>query len=202
MPEIKAAGNLKDPVKIAADIEDKKAKFYDQAALNPLTAKVCAVGVWEVGKASPVLHHSKDEKDLITVFSNLCVGNVSGVPEIEIITFNGISFDIPFLCRRALKYGKNLFPWFFGIDGSLSRNAPLIDLAAIWDCRRKDYVSLNELSIHLGNGTKTKSKELFWQTLKRDVKEAEAYLTHDLSLTYENAKSMGLINDPPERTGT
>ena len=197
MPEIKASGVLKDPVKIAADIEDKKQKFYDQAALSALTASVCAIGVWEVGKKAPALYHTaqgKTEADLITVFSNLTISSLEhGRPEIEVITFNGHSFDVPFLCRRGLKYGRNMFPNFFNQDGSLDRSAPLVDLAAIWDCRRKDYISLNDMSMFLGTGSKPKSKELFWQMLKRDVAEAESYLTRDLELTLLNAQRMGLL---------
>ena len=45
MPEFEAQGNLKDPVKIAANIEQKRADWFDKAALNAETGRVLAIGV-------------------------------------------------------------------------------------------------------------------------------------------------------------
>jgi hypothetical protein len=92
-----------------------------------------------------------------------------------------------------LKYGKNLFTKFFRTDGGFAYDAGSIDLAAMWDCRRKDYTSLKELALHLGVGDKDKSEELFYQTYERDPEAAKAYLRNDLLLTKKIAEKWQLI---------
>ena len=56
MPEFTARGNLKDEAKIKADIEEKRNKFFDNAALDPFTGRVCAIGM---------LHHEGEKPELI-----------------------------------------------------------------------------------------------------------------------------------------
>jgi len=187
VPEFKADSRLKDPVKIAEDLLSKESAFYTKATLNALTSKVCAIGIWDVSQPEPQLLCGGDEEKLISTFGDLLKDKS------KFITFNGAGFDIPFLCRRGLKYGKDFFSKFFRIDGGLSYDAPLIDLAAMWDCRRKDYTSLNELALHLGVGSKEKGEELFYQTWNRDQAEAKAYLRNDLDLTKKIAKKWGII---------
>jgi hypothetical protein len=51
LPEPKAAGNIKDPAKIAANIAEKKAAQREAAALDPLTGRVCCYAM--VGTKAP-----------------------------------------------------------------------------------------------------------------------------------------------------
>lgn len=44
-PEPKAPGNLKDPAKIAAAIEEKKRDLIESAALDPDYGKVLSIGL-------------------------------------------------------------------------------------------------------------------------------------------------------------
>jgi DNA polymerase elongation subunit (family B) len=198
IPEFKADSRLKDPVKVAEDLRSKEASFYDKCTLSALTSKVCAIGIWEIGKEEPELYCGMSEEKLINIFSDLLVyfDGADGMPggrAYNIITFNGNNFDIPFLCRRGLKYGKNLFTKFFRTDGGFAYDSGSIDLAAMWDCRRKDYTSLKELALHLGVGDKDKSEELFYQTYERDPEAAKAYLRNDLLLTKKIAEKWQLI---------
>jgi hypothetical protein len=196
LPEFKADSRLKDPIKIAEDIKAKEASFYEKATLSPLTSEVCALGVWEVGKDEPELYCGTPEEKLINIFSDLLVysDDSTAVRQYDIITFNGNNFDIPFLCRRALKYGKNLFSKFFRTDGGLAYDSGLLDLAAMWDCRRRDFTSLRELALHLGVGDKDKKGgELYYQTYSRDPEAAKRYLHNDLLLTKSVAQKWGII---------
>ena len=193
-PDFKADTRLKDPIKIAEDLKNKREKFISSAALNPLTASICAIGIWDISKTQPDLHHSVPEKNIIEKFLELI--KEENLSRTKFITFNGMNFDIPFICRRALLYGNDIFPTFYRIDGGFKilDKAPIfIDLAAIWDCRRKDYISLNDLAIYMRVGKKTHEGELFHQLLSKNRVEAEQYLTNDLMLTKGIAEKWGLI---------
>lgn len=193
-PEFKADSRLKDPVKIAEDIKSKQEKFKTNAALSSLTASICAIGIWDTSKAEPDMYYDTSEKSIIEKFIDLL--DEKNLTRTRLVTFNGMNFDIPFICRRALLYGKDLFPIFYRIDGGFKilDKAPIfIDLAAIWDCRRKDYISLNDMAIYFGVGKKTNDGELFYQMLARDKKVAEAYLKNDLDMTKKIAEKWGLI---------
>jgi DNA polymerase elongation subunit (family B) len=187
-PEFKADSRLKDPVKIAEDLKSKEAAFFDKAALSALTSSVFALGVWEVGKNQPVIHCNNDEKVVIAEFNKLIQAK-----DFKLVTFNGNSFDIPFLCRRGLKHGFNFFKKFYKNDGGMNYDAPLIDIAAMWDCRAKTYPSLNDIAVFFGVGGKSKSEELFYQVWEKDQAAATKYLYNDLDLTKKIAETWGVI---------
>ncbi len=184
-PEFKADARLKDPVKVAEDLASKEAQFVQKAALSAFTGEVCAIGLWDTNKAEPELHCGKTEAELIEVFSKVVEEGK------RLVTFNGLGFDLPFLARRGLLYGKNFFREFYRPDGSLDGSHKIVDLAAIWDCRQRSYPSLHELSLHLGVGSKPKGEELYYQTWERDQEEAKTYLRNDLRLTLECARRFG-----------
>lgn len=184
-PEFRAAGNLKDPAKIIEDIAKKEAKYLEDAALSALTASICAIGLWEVGKDKPVCYLG-NEKDF---FPEVC--KLLADPSCHTITFGGSYFDYPFLCRRALLYGFNLFGVFFNETGYM--NSYHSDISRTWDCGRKEYTSLKEIARHLGVGDKEGSGEFFYKTLREDKVQAEKYLVNDLTLTKKIAEKLFLI---------
>jgi len=193
-PEFKADTRLKDPIKIAEDIKNKKEKFIANAALNPLTSYICALGIWEISQNQPELYISTNEKNIIEAFLELI--KEENLTRTRLVTFNGMNFDIPFLCRRGLLYGYDMFPTFYRMDGGFKilDKAPIfIDLAAIWDCRRKDYISLNDLAIYMKVGKKNKNEDLFYQLLEKNKDIAKEYLINDLRLTKAIAEKWGLI---------
>ena len=74
MPEFTARANLKDEAKIKADIEDKRNKYFDKAALDPFTGRVCAIGLLQHEGDKPELIHyngnPKYEHSILTKFWN------------------------------------------------------------------------------------------------------------------------------------
>ena len=100
LPDPKPAANLKDPVKIAADIEDKKAERLAMAALDPDIATIKAISLTS-GKLSDalVLIVDKDhtEKEVITEFWKRFTGRSCG--------YNILGFDWPFILRRSFDLG-------------------------------------------------------------------------------------------------
>ncbi len=106
IPEPKAHGTLKDPVKIAADIEKKKAEAVGKMGLDPNFGRICVIGYAERidGEISTSDHHLEEatdeaERELLAAFWEKAkmLGRLG--------TFNGAGFDIPFLMRRSWLLG-------------------------------------------------------------------------------------------------
>ena len=196
LADIQAASNLKDPIKIAEDIRKKREKFVEDSALHAMRAEICAIGYRRYrvgyGKTERVedMLVVEDEEALIKKLPSIFSNTVE-----KTISFNGHNFDIPFICRRALKYGINLFPYFFNDLGRVSAGKH-IDLAQIWDCSKKDYISLRRIAKHLAIGEKPETSVLFYQLLEVGKREeALEYLKNDLDLTEKFAQKLGYLGD-------
>lgn len=133
-PEPKAPGNLKDPAKIAAAIEEKKRDLIESAALDPDYGKVLSIGM-SYGDNEPISVFAAGEpvgaSDVITMTeSNLirmfwqffedCRGNCVG--------YNILSFDLPFLMARSMYLGVKI-PYIPNL--ARFRVEPITDLYAI-----------------------------------------------------------------------
>ena len=152
-PEPKAPGNLKDPLKVAAAIEEKKRDLIDSAALDPDYGKVLSIGlsygdgdpisVWVVGETFgpqpepiPVLDETGEVTQYITPPPHL----LSEYELIEIfwlhfadcrgncVGYNILSFDLPFLMARSMYLGVKI-PYLPIL--AKFRTEPVTDLYAI-----------------------------------------------------------------------
>ena len=106
-PEVKL-GNVKDPDKIAAKIEEAKAAQVEKAALNPLTARIASYAIvgetgGERSEYCEVIDAEADDEGEIRIVQS--VMDVLGGEETRLITWNGIGFDLPMLYRRAMILG-------------------------------------------------------------------------------------------------
>lgn len=103
--EIKA-GNLKDPAKIAEKEKAAKQEQIEKMALSPLYGRICAfVAIDERDNViADCLEEETDEAEsylIEKVFRKILNGH-------RIITYNGTSFDLPFLYRRAVILGIDI----------------------------------------------------------------------------------------------
>ena len=100
---------IKDPAKIEANIDAKRQKLRDGAALDPLTGRVCAVAY--VGLHDGALLDYVDVIDAATdaAETEIVQGIMTmlGKPEARIITWGGIGFDLPYIYKRAMVLGVN-----------------------------------------------------------------------------------------------
>lgn len=102
LPEIKPNGSLKDPAKIAADIEGKKKKQIADMGLDPMMNMICCAG-WCSERGSGCLSIGTDtheaEKKLLIDFWDL-------LSEYDyFITFNGRSFDLRCMLLHGITHG-------------------------------------------------------------------------------------------------
>lgn len=139
-PEPKVSlGNLKDPAKIAAKIEETKESLLAKAALDPHLARVvmvatatphqqpdrCTVNAITIGNPEHYLTATKDNLDrdeafLINTTWQLILQPVQ--TDQRFATFNGKSFDLPFLLRRSLILGVPVPQILSPRDDGLSGN--------------------------------------------------------------------------------
>jgi hypothetical protein len=208
-------GNLKDPAKIAAKIEEARqehqqavASYADDcakgeaehwkqvreaAALNPVTGRVLVIGVKSAGGAERFI--SGDEPDILSAWwSRWEKLTDSGA---RWLSCNGRDFDLPYICRRSWINGVSVPGSAY--DGRYWHNS-FIDVRQRWllgqryaDCES----SLNHIARVLGVGEKLPGDigARFGQVWREDRELALSYLRRDLDLTLSIAKRIGVIRE-------
>lgn len=185
MPEFTARANLKDEAKIKADIEEKRNKFFDNAALDPFTGRVCAIGMLKhEGDISELIHYKGDETREIDILKRFWHHYVN--TDESYVGFNIHNFDLPYMVKRSYVYNLVL-PSNIYHSGNVRRwNARFIDLMDYWRLSvYTDRISLKNFAIHCGIKPKESKGHLFHELIsgnERDVKEAEEYLLYDCEL--------------------
>lgn len=185
MPEFKAAGNLKDPVKIAESINAKKLAYLDEAALSAITGRLLVIGVVVDGKFLAL--EDEDESNLLGTFWDLAT-NARGTA--RMVGFNTHLFDLPFMVRRSWKHGVKIPE---GIRPGRYWTDDQIDLRNVWQLGDKQAEgSLDAIAKHFGVGAKNGNGKDFATLWKADKATALKYLENDLQLLVSVAKRMGV----------
>lgn len=192
-PTFEPPGNLKDPTKIAAAIEEKRAAWYERAALSPLTGRILAIGY-----SDGIVHgaeHSADEGAMIGGFFAR-VGPLAPKRE-QLVGWNIHDFDLPFICRRALVHGLSIPPALLPTGHSrFFWPSWLIDLRAIWGFGEHQPAGSLEVvcrTLGLGqkNGDGADFARLYFGTPEERA-QALSYLANDLALTAKLAARLGV----------
>lgn len=96
---VEAPANYKDPVKIAAYVEDKRMRQVLEAGLDLDLCEIAAIGWWwsdgQRHHEGCVSRQTESESELLQDFWNVAAGS-------ELIGFNCLHFDLPVLLRRSL----------------------------------------------------------------------------------------------------
>jgi len=185
LPEVKAAGNLKDPAKITADIESKKKKQIMEMALSPLTNMICCAG-WcdNLGTGSILLKEEspEGEKALLEEFWEV----LSKYD--HFVTYNGRSFDlrcmllhgIPHSIRPAVNIDKGRY-------NKASGNHTDLRLILAGDDKfapgKLDFFAQKFLGEQKTEGIDGAMVGDYWEMGLND--DIAAYCEQDASLTYQ-----------------
>lgn len=188
---VKAARNLKDPEKIAADIAEKTAKQADEFGLDPDCNRIVAIGVHVVGRAEPDVFLMKDEFEERQHLIKLRDLYYS-VPDVRLVTFNGFRFDLPVLMRRAMYLDVPKFP-ILNIDRyrsehidlwqKLSYNGAISAHSLKFYAKRMGFTTLDKVD---GSQIAQLVKEERWQ-------EIHDHCLSDIGLTHALANRLGLL---------
>ena len=186
-------GNLKDPDKIAAKIAEAaanhRADFFNDAALDPLTGRVVAVGLLHQDSGEFVVIGHDDEARTLREFWDVCLGDMGRIH--QMVGFNTWQFDLPFLFRRSWKHRV---PVPLGLRRGRYWAEQLIDLREIWQLGdRQARGSLDAVAKHLGVGAKNGDGHNFAKLWQSDRAQAVAYLRNDVELTRKVAEVMGVF---------
>lgn len=188
MPEFEAPANYSDPKKIAAAIEDKKQAFFDRAALNARTAQILVVGTMdEAGNFGTI---EGNERDLLKAFWE------TWAMADKLVGFCVRSFDIPMLAKRSFILGVPV-PMDLMDGRYISHKVICLQERFTLFSRDTAGESLDAVSKAFGLPGKNGSGKDFAALWKADRDAALAYLKQDLSLTYELAKKLGVIQQTP-----
>jgi len=140
-PDIKsftAKANLVDPVKIQADLEEKKDKAWRASMLNPHEGEIFVIGLG-VNDDNTFGITGTDEKELMESFDEW----LQGYNFPRIYAHFGKSFDFNWLFYKGLKYKLHTVVNMFAKGGG---GAKLIDTAIVMDNHDyKTYTSLDKM---------------------------------------------------------
>lgn len=190
MPEFEAPGNIKDPEKIKAAIDGKRAEWLDKLALKAITGKIVAVTICQ--DVEPTMNIG-DEKNLIIATVDLLQQVIN--QNDSAYAWNGSGFDLSFLCQRAAVHGIAAFAALtVNVRGRFYWNENLIDPKMVWSNYSPDHTgtSLKSVAYALGVGEKIGNGKDFAALLKTNPKEAETYAFNDVLLLRGVVQRMGI----------
>jgi len=182
LPEVKPNGTLKDPVKVAADIENKKKKQIAEMGLSPAMNMICCAG-WCDENGPGSLSLEKDdyatEKKLLVDFWEI----LSGYD--HFVTFNGRSFDLRCMHLHGITHGIRPA---VNIDKGKYNNGNHTDLRLIlagtdqFASGKLDFFCKKYLGDHKTEGIDGEQVQSFFDMdLHEDIAE---YCRKDCELTY------------------
>jgi len=186
LPEVEASKTLKDPEKIAKDIEEKRQEQIDKMALNPLYGKIACIGLYSQDYQDVLFG---TEEEILTKYFKI-------VQDKNIITYNGINFDIPFIYKRACIYGIKDIADMKPMVAKFN-NRHHIDIMQEF-CEYGKYEKLNTLAkIYLGEEKKDFDVKLIKDLIATEDgrKQLKNYCLQDVALTYKLAVKFGYINE-------
>ncbi len=189
MPKFEAPSNYKDQAKIDAFIEEKRAEWIKQSALNATSGKILAIGCLYSDSDEPMIFGSGQEaEDLASAWQIMCP---DGYISYNLVGFNSNSFDIPFMVRRSWALGVKVPK---GLATSKWLPSECRDLLDVWRIgNRQESVSLATMSRFFGVGEKSGEGKDFFKLWASDRATALKYLAQDLVLTKACAQRMGVL---------
>lgn len=189
-------GNLKDPTKVAEKLVEAESRYWRmaeaKAALNPLTARIIAVGIVDDDSPTPHILQGTEQEIL---------GQLFALPTGTMLKYWGgsgarVGFDQAMILRRAALLGMT------GIPFLLWEN-----VTRIWTFGApQDFCALASISAAMGLtgpggiGMAKDSQEVtgedfhrFWRGDATARAKAESYLTNDVVLLRAVARRLAVL---------
>jgi predicted PolB exonuclease-like 3'-5' exonuclease len=197
MPEPEIDSRLKDPEKIERASAEAKAKQIEKMGLDPFTGRVCSFSFHGESKSFfrvvPEISDAAEIDIISELLNNLCIGRPEGAN--EIITWNGYSFDFPFVYKRAAILRINLPPdcppmRYWSKKYSNDPHCDLMQELSGWDVSKRININLAGKRL-LGRG-KTERDYATYADLIRSGKGEQIGLDNicDTQLTFDIYKTV------------
>ncbi|MCM1497242.1 MAG: ribonuclease H-like domain-containing protein [Clostridium sp.] len=181
LPDVKADSRLKDPEKVAKDLEEKKAKQIDSMALNPMFAKIVCIGIYGDEYKYCL---AGDEKSIIEDFIKI-------TNKKSIVTWNGKGYDYDVILKRGLLYDcvkLPTFKWFTNKYNSGFHTDLMQEFCG------NNYEKLNTVArVYLGEQKHDIDVKEIPSLIKtqQGLEKVKEYCLKDAELTYKLAKKFG-----------
>lgn len=194
-PDVKT-GNLKDPEKIAAKIDEAKASQVSKMALDPLYARIICASVVSDDISQTRMACELDSDDVERSIVEWIL-EILGEDQVRLVTWNGVGFDLPMIYKRALCLG--LVPSHYGAPPLTAwtkrydndRHIDLMKVFAGWgSC---DYAKLDTVAaVVLGESKNEVDVTTFEEMIKTEEGRQKIcdYCEKDTALTYSLFKKM------------
>lgn len=189
LDELEYSGTAKTEEGIARGLETQRMNFIKNAALDPTTSRILAIGyLTETNKMMIDINaddNDEGEKRLLQTF-----WQTAKDPAVQFAGHNILSFDLPFIARRS---------WYHKIKPDLFWKGKPWDIAdRVYDTmtefgagKFKDNYSLNAVARFFGLEGKTGTGDQFSVWFRSaDRNKAIEYLEQDLKLTWAIAERM------------
>jgi predicted PolB exonuclease-like 3'-5' exonuclease len=169
-------GNLKDPAKIEAKIEEAREEFTAKAALHWMTGRITCICMYGETQSHTFVGA---EEEILEKF--WCEWKRAD----QIITWNGYAFDTQFICMRSLVYGMIIDPIMArGTKYFRSMTDRHIDLMSLYESCGQ-YVSLNKVAQAILGEQKTGTgKDAIGLFQEGRIRELAEYCMNDARLTW------------------
>lgn len=184
----------KDVEKQEAQIAEKRQALIDGAGLDLDLARLSGVG-YQIDDGTPqVIDLCRTEEDERIVLRNLAA--FLSTPSYRLVTYNGFSFDIPLLMRRA-RYLDVKFP-IVNLDRYRSPHRDLLLELSDRDPQRKRSLSfyVKRLGMDLVKPLDGAEESRVHETGAWDLLEQS--IRHDVTATTRLAEWMGILQAQPE----
>lgn len=185
---------LKDPDKVAADIEAKTAARDGKTALDWNVGRIVALGWWVEGE--PIIELCRDEATEAQALMDFW----EDARHRTIVTFNGRNFDLPYLIQRSRYLGLayptlDLRPYGGGqgnVDLYLEltfgrKESPCMRTTLKAFCKRFGLPATDDIS----------GKDVPGLVAAGEWGAVEAHLRSDIELTVALARKLGVIQPAP-----
>jgi DNA polymerase elongation subunit (family B) len=181
LPEFKAPENIKDPAKIEARRVEHREKAIRDAALDPQTGRILAIGFGDI----IIGLNTDDEKTLLEEFWAHCEEN-----QWFLVGFEIFQFDVPYLCRRSWITGVPVPRW---VRTGRYLSDRFIDLRDIWGAGEwQPKGKLDGICRAMGIGAKNGDGAEFANLWATDREQAIKYIKNEIYMTTELAKRLGV----------
>lgn len=186
---VRAKANLKDPVKIAADIAEKEAERDERLGLDPDCCRIVALGYVDVGCGDPIVDLCPTEAEERIALQRFW--DSYETIHTRLITFNGFKFDLIVLMMRSLYLGVHYRT--LNVDRYRSEHLDLFNRLSFNGARMAHGLQFYAKRFGLPMLDKVHGSEIAALVAAGDWEAVRAHNLSDLGYTHAIANKLGLV---------
>ena len=168
--KISPAANIKDPVKIEKNIEEKRLAGMEKSALSPITGRITCLGLSFNGDAKFFIN--EDEKALLEDINTF----IEGKEIRHYVGWNNVEFDLPYLRIRNMANGLQVPDW-------LHYRTRHLDLMNMFGRRNMRSLKDMEFALDIRRDSNKDGAHALTLWKERDFESLERYCIDDVRST-------------------